>query len=309
MNWIRIAVGITRDPRIIALSEAVGVSVPTTTGHVVGILTALPEGSDNGDLTNVSDATIEQWAMWRGKRGVFAAAFRAQLCDAQGVVRAWEKHNGAEIRRAKAAATRAKAWRDERKENALRMRTQCVANAERTALRDETRRNVTTEQISVVSEISALSTHPDKAPIAGLSPTRQPALDFAPEEPPPKPRKAKPAAAKPDARWPDWPKAERDALHAQWQAAIGAVHYGQWIGHVGELFGGQVLVGATRDDIARAYRSYLSSVQAGGAGTRFASPAQFARLAGALVQAWRDFRDDPPGRVAAVDRIVHGRAA
>lgn len=147
MNWIRIAVGITRDPRVIALAEAVGVSVPTATGHVVGVLTSLPEGSDTGDLSGVSDRTLEQWALWSGKRGRFAAAFRAQLCNEQGVVRSWEKHNGSPLRLAKASSERAKAWRDERKANRLRTQNErssdSVANASRTVLRDETRRDET----------------------------------------------------------------------------------------------------------------------------------------------------------------------
>lgn len=98
MNWIRIATGIMQDPSIHAVADATGVSVPTTTGHVVGVLTYLPEHARGGDLSGVSDTTLERWAMWTGKRGRFAAAFRAHLCTAQGLVRSWEKHNGAAIR-------------------------------------------------------------------------------------------------------------------------------------------------------------------------------------------------------------------
>ncbi len=153
MNWIRIATGIMRDPTLVALSEALGVNVPCTTGHVVGVLTSLPEGAKTGDLSAVSDRTLEQWAMWKGKRGKFAAAFRTHLCDTQGVVRSWEKHNGAAIRRAGESAERAKTWREERKTNAKRTRSDRVANAQRTSLRDETRRNeeLTTPLRAVVS--------------------------------------------------------------------------------------------------------------------------------------------------------------
>ena len=115
MNWIRIAVGIMHDPAIHAVADAVGVSVPTTTGHVVGVLACLPEHCRSGDLSKVSDATMERWAMWGGKRGKFAGAFRAYLCDAQGVVKAWEKHNGAAMREAETDRQRKKAWRDVRR--------------------------------------------------------------------------------------------------------------------------------------------------------------------------------------------------
>jgi hypothetical protein len=101
----------------------------------------------SGDLSEVSDATLEMWALWRGKRGVFAKAFRLQLCDANGVVRSWEKHNGGPLRDAKASADRSKAWREERKANRMRTenerRSEGVANGNRTLLRDETKRDET----------------------------------------------------------------------------------------------------------------------------------------------------------------------
>lgn len=100
MNWIRIATGIMDDPSVLQLAEAAGVSVPTTTGHVVGVLAKLPTHAKTGDLSGVSDRAIEQWAKWPGKQGKFATAFRTYLCNAQGVVSAWEKHNGAAIREA-----------------------------------------------------------------------------------------------------------------------------------------------------------------------------------------------------------------
>jgi hypothetical protein len=150
MNWIRIAVGITRDPRVIALSEAVGVSVPTATGHVVGLLTALPEGSVSGDLSGVSDVTLEQWALWRGKRGVFAKAFRSQLCDEHGVVRSWAKYNGSKLGELAADRERKKEARRLAKEARLSagLSGTCPPDTSRTSggippLRDETRRDET----------------------------------------------------------------------------------------------------------------------------------------------------------------------
>jgi hypothetical protein len=43
------------------------------------------------------------------------AFFRAQLCDDDGTVRAWEKYNGAAIREAKASRERMRQWREKRK--------------------------------------------------------------------------------------------------------------------------------------------------------------------------------------------------
>jgi len=98
MHWVRIAVSIMRNSDTTTLSGALGVSVPTTTGHLVGVYAGMAEEKSSGDLSAVSDVALEQWAMWTGKRGRFASAFRAQLCTAQGVVRSWEKYNGAAIR-------------------------------------------------------------------------------------------------------------------------------------------------------------------------------------------------------------------
>lgn len=98
MNWVKIAVGIMDDPSVRQVAEAVGVSEVTTTGHLVGVFTNLATHAKTGDLSAVSDNTVEAWARWRGKRGRFAQAFRAYLCDSQGVVKAWEDYNGAAIR-------------------------------------------------------------------------------------------------------------------------------------------------------------------------------------------------------------------
>jgi hypothetical protein len=207
MNWIKIAVGIMRDPRIISLSEGVGVSVPTATGHVVGVLTALPEGCPTGDLSGVSDATIEQWAMWRGKKGEFAAVFRSQLCDTHGVVRSWEKHNGRAIQKAKDAAERTRLWREEQKANAKRMHTDGIPNALRTAQRDETRRDVL---------------HNNQTALGAGEP---PPLLLAAPQPAPKPTK-KAKGEKNPATWPNFPSALSDVGFKTWLEKLGAVHYG-----------------------------------------------------------------------------------
>lgn len=168
------AVGIMRDPRVIALAEAVGVSVPTATGHVVGVLTALPEGAITGDLSEISDRTLEQWALWAGKRGRFAAAFRAQLCDEQGVVRAWAKHNGSKLE--EMAADRERKREARRLAKAAKLSAgpsgDCPPDTDRTSggnppLRDETRRDETNNtelQASLLPEDSLASPRKRVAP-------------------------------------------------------------------------------------------------------------------------------------------------
>lgn len=185
MNWICIAVGIMRDPSVIALAEAVGVSVPTTTGHLVGVLTAMPEGAITGDLSAVSDATLEQWAMWRGPKGKFARAFRAQLCTEQGVVRSWEKYNGSAWRKLKADRERKKAERERRRVQRTSdgPSTGRPLDTSRTsggspALQDKTRQNkeLTTPLRAVVSSGGAAQ-HDTAKPLVFSDPSHQAAAD------------------------------------------------------------------------------------------------------------------------------------
>lgn len=83
-------------------------------------------------MATVPDVVLEEWAMWRGKPGVFAAAFRSQLCDDAGTVRAWEKHNGAAIREADRTRERAREWREEKKRTPRERQANAVRKAYRT---------------------------------------------------------------------------------------------------------------------------------------------------------------------------------
>lgn len=106
MNWIRVATKMKGDPRLGAIAAGCKVRVAEAVGLVCCVLMELPDHARDGDVADVPDVIIEQWAMWGGKPGRFAAAFRAELCDETGVVRAWEHHNGAAIREAEAARAR-----------------------------------------------------------------------------------------------------------------------------------------------------------------------------------------------------------
>lgn len=106
MNWIRVATKMKGDPRVGAIAAACKVRVEHAVGLVCCALMEFPDHARDGDIAAVPDVVLEQWALWSGKAGVFAAAFRAQLCDERGVVRAWEKHNGAAIRKADADVQR-----------------------------------------------------------------------------------------------------------------------------------------------------------------------------------------------------------
>lgn len=97
MNWIKVSTAIARDEKTIAIEDDCEVARAHAVGLVVNVLTMLATERPDGRVSEVRDAVLEGWAMWNGKRGRFAAAFRAAWA-ADGVVIGWDKWNGAAIR-------------------------------------------------------------------------------------------------------------------------------------------------------------------------------------------------------------------
>lgn len=159
MNWIRIDVAIGRDASLGNIAGACGVSRVTATGHVLLVYTAMAEGCRNGDLATISDAVMEEWAQWRGKRGRFAVAFRAELCTQQGVVRSWEKYNGAKLRELESDRDRKRTARESAKLSAGHPPEQPQTSDRRPPLRYETGRNETNN--TVQTKVGSNSQLPD----------------------------------------------------------------------------------------------------------------------------------------------------
>lgn len=106
-SWIAVDTSLVRDPKVATFAVAIGVPKLSAVGHLVGVWSALAEHSDErGDVSAVPDSELEDWALWRGKEGQFATAFRATFVDGNGCVHAWEERNGAQIRKAKLDAAR-----------------------------------------------------------------------------------------------------------------------------------------------------------------------------------------------------------
>ena len=145
MNWIRIAVKMKTDPRLGAIATACKVRIPEAVGLVCCTLMEFPDHARDGDVAHVDDVVLEQWAGWGGKVGVFGGAFRRFLCDETGTVRAWEKHNGAALRKAETDIERKRSMRN----GAETARAKRAPSAETARGRrafgavDETRRDVT----------------------------------------------------------------------------------------------------------------------------------------------------------------------
>lgn len=111
MEWVAIDVHIAGDAVTHRLADAFRLRVAEAAGLLTLAFAGMAQHAQDGSLGPVTDSQIEAWAFWHGKRGAFAAFFRAQLCDEDGTVRAWEQYNGAAIREAKAARERMRAYR------------------------------------------------------------------------------------------------------------------------------------------------------------------------------------------------------
>ena len=290
MNWIRIAVGIGRDPSIIGMARTLGVSTPLTTGCCVLVMAELPTVSRGGDLSGVSDDALECWAQWAGKRGKFATAFRSHLCTPEGVLRAWDKHNGSAIRE---SDRRAEVMRARR---ALPHRAPAVTGNDGVTVtvtpaltgRDGTGRTTTTQQQPHANVADA--------PPAGLS--------LVPESPPakaPRPRTTTATAA-----FPHFPVTTCQAMYGLWTGTFGAVDYARFRKTFGPLFTLPEPDRRSDDELLAALKSYADLAPMGD-GARFASVTRAAECLSAIATVRRDHADDPSTRTDAIMRIIHGR--
>lgn len=292
MNWIRIAVGILNDPSIHMVADASGVSVPTTTGHVVGLLTYLPEHCRDGDVSGVSDATLERWAMWTGRRGKFAEAFRRYLCNEQGVVRSWDKHNGAMLREYDRQREKQKKYREEQRKNRDRTTNVpgTVGGTSSGTERNGTERTTKQQQIAL--------------PVADAPAAPALVLDAEPARP------AK--ATKPEAKYPHFPMELCLEMHTLWVSKFGACDVSRFRGEFGPLFTvaeDQRPEGApTNAELFAALKSYADLAPMG-TGARFANVKHAAGCLAAIAITRRDLADKPDARSQAVMRIIHGRNA
>jgi hypothetical protein len=231
MNWIRIDTGMLADPSIGEIAEALDARCSQVAGCVLGVLLQLPKHARDGDVSKIPNVTLESWADWGGARGAFAQAFRAHLCTPDGVVRSWDKYNGAAMRENEQARERMRKFREAKKHQREQVREQQpngspnvrVTFSERAPLRYDTRRDVT--------DLTATTT--DCGP-ADAAPQEHALLALVP--PPPKPRKAAKPTKPP--KWPNWPKEARDAAYQHWLANFGTIDYARFISAAGPALGG-----------------------------------------------------------------------
>lgn len=89
MTWIRWECDTPTSDVVMHLAEALNIEPALAHGLYAGACCGMGRHQQDGKLTAVTDTAIEQWALWRGKRGRFAAAFRARCMDGDGELRGW----------------------------------------------------------------------------------------------------------------------------------------------------------------------------------------------------------------------------
>lgn len=108
--WLRIDADSPRDPRIGKVARQIGLPPRYAFGMVVATWCAMGEHAPDGDLAEVDDALIEEWAGWattsKKDAGRFAAALRAAFCDEHGVDPEFAAQQGALVRRMEKDRTR-----------------------------------------------------------------------------------------------------------------------------------------------------------------------------------------------------------
>lgn len=97
--WIRVEAHELRSPRMKEFADALGVSRATALGHFVALGGAIAEYLEDGNVTDISDSVLADWAGWVGKGDKFGAAVREVLVGSDGVYADWAESMGKLVQR------------------------------------------------------------------------------------------------------------------------------------------------------------------------------------------------------------------
>ena len=92
--WFRVEADASTDTKVARLADALRLPVAHAFGLTAGVWCGVARHADTGDLTGVTDASLETWAGWTGKRGRFAAEFRRLFIDPDNALHGWAQRQG-----------------------------------------------------------------------------------------------------------------------------------------------------------------------------------------------------------------------
>ena len=102
--WIRVNAALADDADVSTFGAALfhtreeWDATATASGLLCNLWSACVLHQEDGNIGGRTDEKIEEWARWRGERGVFAKAFR-KLFTRNGVIREWDDYQGTLIAR------------------------------------------------------------------------------------------------------------------------------------------------------------------------------------------------------------------
>lgn len=100
-DWVAVSCDINDDPKVIAFARSLKIITDSAVARLVQLWGKVARHSiETGDLSTVDDDTLEVWAGWRGKRGIFAMEFRRTFAT-DGVINGWWNWNGRHLKAAR----------------------------------------------------------------------------------------------------------------------------------------------------------------------------------------------------------------
>jgi hypothetical protein len=87
--WLRWDVETPNSDVASELAEALNIHVAQALGHYFACCSGFGAHRPDGNVHAVTDTTLEQWALWTGRKGRFAVAFRSRCMGENGIVRGW----------------------------------------------------------------------------------------------------------------------------------------------------------------------------------------------------------------------------
>lgn len=92
--WIRVHGALIDRPVVTRLVESCRITPHTAIGVLVTFWSGVAAHATDGRIDGYSDAQLENWARWPGKRGAFAKWVREQHMDPSGRVSEWSEYAG-----------------------------------------------------------------------------------------------------------------------------------------------------------------------------------------------------------------------
>lgn len=102
MTWIRVETNVSENDKVRSFADDLsadiprkgrGFSVDASVGLLIRLWGQVAEHRPDGDLSGITDHTIEDWALWRGKPGAFAKSFRRRFMQGD-VLHGWSERQG-----------------------------------------------------------------------------------------------------------------------------------------------------------------------------------------------------------------------